>query len=162
MTTAGRAWLAALALALGLSGPAAAQGPEYVATYSTSNGTVPPPFHWRLDAAISADGMVTVRHCTGYDDTGCGIATAPAPEGAVAAIMAAVRQAGLVERPAAQDSHPPVGGSATSGSVLVDGRLVLLPAFPAPEDRQRVGAVLNLLGAVIPSEARAAAAAAAP
>lgn len=147
-------WLAIMAL---FSGPALAQ--DIVATLYTHNGTVAPPYHRNLRALVAADGMVTLRACKGYGDSDCVTLSGPAPQGAVAAILAAAGVAGLPGRPLAEDPMPPVGGGATSGSVVIEGQTVALPAFPAEADRARTNDVLAAIQAAIPADLQTRAAA---
>ena len=147
-------WLAIMAL---FSGPALAQEP--LATLYTHNGTLPPPYHRNLRVLIGADGMVTLRACKGYGDDDCGTFAGRAAEGAVAAILAAAEAAGLPGQPLAEDPMPPVGGGATSGSVVVGGQTVALPAFPVEADRARAEAVLAAIRAAVPADLQTRAAA---
>jgi hypothetical protein len=140
-------WLAMVAL---FSGSALAQ--EVVATLYTHNGTVAPPYHRNLRVLITADGIVTLRACKGYGDSDCSTFAGPAREGEVAAILAAAEAAGLPGRPLAEDPMPPVGGGSTSGSVVIRGQTVALPAFPIEGDQDRTQTVLSAIAAAIPSD----------
>jgi hypothetical protein len=142
-----------LAMVALLSGPARAQ--DVVATLYTHNGTVAPPYHRSLRAIITADGMVALRACKGYDDSACSTFTGAAPEGAVAAILGAAKAAGLPGQPLTEDPMPPVGGGSTSGSVVIGGQSVALPAFPVEGDRTRTEAVLSAIRQSIPSGVQA-------
>lgn len=143
-------WLAMLGL---FASPVAAE--EVVATLYTHNGTLPPPYHRSLSVLVTADGTVTLRACKGYDDSGCRTLSGPAPEGAVAAILAAAGAAGLPGRPLAEDPMPPVGGGSTSGSVVIGGATLALPAFPVEADRERTAAVLAAISAAVPADLQA-------
>lgn len=147
-------WLAIMAL---FPGPALAQEP--LATLFTHNGTLPPPYHRSLRVLVTADGMVTLRACKGYDDSDCAVLSGAAPQGAVAAILAAAEAAGLPGQPLAEDPMPPVGGGSTSGSVVVGGQTVALPAFPVEADRARTEAVLAAIRAAVPADLQTRAAA---
>jgi hypothetical protein len=147
-------WLVLMAL---LSGPALAQ--DVVATLYTHNGSVAPPHHRNLRALITADGMVTLRACKGYGDSDCRTLTGVAREGAVAAILAAAGAAGLPGRPLAEDPMPPIGGGSTSGSVVIGGQTLALPAFPAEGDRERTEAVLSAIRTAVPANLQSRAAA---
>ena len=67
-----------------------------------------------------------------------------------AAILAAARDSGLDHKPAAKMTDIPVGGGSEGGAVWLDGRKVVLPAFPAEADAGRVRAVLSAITAAIP------------
>jgi hypothetical protein len=128
--------------------------PLPLATYAADNGTVPPQYRWSVYATIATDGLVTLRYCRGYEDTepACATATGTAAPGAAEAILAASEQAGLAARPAQAEPHEQhVGGGAPSGSVTIDGGVVILPSFPVPQDQARVSAVLAIIATAIPS-----------
>jgi hypothetical protein len=128
---------------------------ETLATLYSHNGTVAPPYHRNLAVEIDGDGTVRLRACRGYGkaDGDCRDGTAAATPAALAAILAAARDAGLPGRPIAEDRSPPVGGSATSGSVRIDGTVARLPAFPAAADLDRCAEVLAAILAAVPPEA---------
>lgn len=154
-----------LGLAVAVLGPRAmAENAGPVAIWGMQNGTLPPPYHWTLRAAIAGEGRVTMRFCRGYSDadTDCGAAEGMAPEGAVQAILAAAKAADLLTRPVAEDPRPPVGGATVWGSVRMNGQELALPPFPAKPDAARVQAVMAAIAAAIPPGLGAAAQAAAP
>jgi hypothetical protein len=127
--------------------------PLPLATYAADNGTVAPAYRWSLYATIAMDGLVTLRYCRGYEDSepSCATAAGSAAPGAAEAILAAADQAELSTRPAqAEPDEQHVGGGAPSGSVTLDGGVVILPSFPIPEDRARVSAVLTAIATAIP------------
>jgi hypothetical protein len=103
--------------------------------------------------------MVTLRACRGYEDSddGCRTFTGRAPAGAVEGIAAAASAADIAARPPGEDPMPPVGGGSTSGSVMIDGKRVILPPFPLAEDRARTEAVLAAIRAAVPPEVQAGA-----
>ncbi|QYK41500.1 MAG: hypothetical protein KF887_19415 [Paracoccaceae bacterium] len=123
-----------------------------VATWAANNGTLPPAYRRSLRAEIDSAGWVTMRSCQGYDETGpaCRISAGEAPEGAVAAILAAAVAAEIFARPPVSDAMVPVGGGSVHGSVTLDGETVMLPAFPVEEDRRRVADVLHAIATAIP------------
>lgn len=127
---------------------------EPVAIYMTDNGSLPPPYHWEWTASLFADGAVNLTYCKGYEQEGPGCAdvsgqTDPA---AVAAIIAAARESGLLERPAQAAEDIMVGGGLTSGMVMLDMQGVELISSPRAEDAPRVQSVLTTMAAAIPQE----------
>lgn len=130
---------------------AAAVAAEPVATLHSHNGTLPPPYHRSLSVSIEADGRVTLKDCTGYDESGCSTFTGEADGAALAAIDAAARTAGCPGNPLTENDNPPVGGGASSGGVLVDGTLCALPPYVIAEDEARKASVIAAIGAAIPA-----------
>ncbi len=143
-----------LLLALGAGAGGAAEAPAPLATYRENSGSLPPEHAWGLHAAIAGDGAVWARFCRGCETAGpaCREAAGQAAPAALEALRAAAAASGLAERPAAADPAPFVGGPGSGGTVVLDAATIALPAFPAPGDRARVEAVLNVLRAALPPE----------
>jgi hypothetical protein len=151
-----------LVLVLAVVGGAAVASAEPLATLHAHNGALPPPHRRDLSVEIDAGGAVRLRVCRGYgnDDALCRDFAGQADPAAVAGILAAAGRAGLPGRPIAEDTAPPVGGGAMSGSVAVGGTRVRLPAFPAFPDLARNADVLAAILAAVPPAVMAAARAA--
>ncbi len=160
--------LIALIGAVGLLSPAMAEAPpgDLLATYGASNGTVPPPYRQSYSVVILVSGAAVLEVCKGYGrETGsCVRAEFQVEDAARTAILDAARASGLKDDPAVEMTDPPVGGSATGGTAMVDGAAIYLPAFPVEADAERVAGVLQAIAAVIPADvlARAESGAKAP
>ncbi|HMO06137.1 MAG TPA: hypothetical protein PKD10_00630 [Paracoccaceae bacterium] len=145
-----RTGAAALALTA-LAGAGMADGTVLAEVYS-NNGSLPPPYHQHMRLTIAEDGTVTLRACEGYGDDACITRRGIAPPPALDAIRAAAAASGLAERPAVDDPAPHVGGSSTSGYVILGGQRIVLPAFPVTDDHGRVRAVMSAVMAAVPAE----------
>jgi hypothetical protein len=132
-------------------------GPMLV-SYSTSNGTVAPPYRWDLGFSINAEGRGTLEVCSGYATSGtagaCKSETFTVPEAKLNNIRAAAIASNLNTRPAAENRDPPVGGGVTSGSVALNGDTYRLIPFTQGADAQRTETVLNAITAAIPDDVR--------
>lgn len=144
--------IALLAICLAVPLGAGADEAVPLAEYWASSGSLPPEYAWSVDVSISADGALTLTHCKGYETEGpaCRIRRAKLDQASREAILAAARDSGLDHKPAATMTDIPVGGGSEGGAVWLDGRKVVLPAFPAEADAGRVRAVLSAITAAIP------------
>ena len=126
-----------------------------VAVYATSNGSLPPPYHWEWSASLFGDGMIEVTYCKGYSEgpPGCAIETGNVAElDQIRAIEQAARDSGLLTRAAVEANPPMVGGGTTHGWVSVDGQEAILISQPRDSDKRRVERVLDAIAAAIPSD----------
>jgi hypothetical protein len=143
--------IALFALALGT--PAWAQ--DTLATYHADNCCLPPEYAYEVNVTILQDGNLTLTRCEGYATEGpdCQTRRAQVPADALQAIRAAALASGLAERPAsdAPAEEIPIGGGSVSGSVVLDGATIPLPAFPVARDADRVRPVLEAIRAAIPA-----------
>jgi hypothetical protein len=140
-----------LLAALSLAAPAFAADP--FAVYHTDSGTLPPEYAWATDVTIDSEGLLTLRHCTGYQTEGpaCKTRRARVTPEELAAIREAALASGLAETPARAAEYPMVGGSMTYGRVHLDGITIELPSDPLEADAARVALVLRQVEAAIPS-----------
>lgn len=142
------------ALTLALAFPAEAEAPPVLAVWHANSGSLPPEFAWSTQVTILADGGLTLTHCRGYETEppGCETREGQATEAALAKILQAVSESGVVTTPPRKLDDPPVGGGATWAFVTVDGQTVELMDFPIEKDRARVRLVLDAIAAAIPAD----------
>ena len=140
-----------LLLAL-LTVPARAEDALILAEYWTDSGSLPPEYAWKTTVTILEDGMLSLKHCKGYETEGpaCKHRRAQVPDDALEAIRAAATESGLFETPARETETPMVGGGLTGGAVYVGGQKVKLLSQPAATDVERVGKVLAAIADAIP------------
>lgn len=133
-----------------------ARAEDILASYHARSGSLPPDHARSIEAAISPAGQVSVTRCTGYETSGpaCTSRTGTADAARIEALGQAVRDSGLLEKPAkkAPADAIPIGGGSTDGSITLDGQTVLLPAFPQAGDADRVARVLAAITAAIPAQ----------
>lgn len=146
--------LALLAAFLLSALPTGADEPDLLATYHADNGSLPPEYAWSANLRILKDGTILVARCKGYEvePPGCQTMTGQVDPAALTALLAAARDSGLLQRPAAENPDPPIGGGGVSGSVRVDGAVIDLPRDPDASDAGRVKAVLQAIAAAIPTD----------
>jgi hypothetical protein len=145
--------LKSLVLLLALGGPALADD-GLLATLDARSGTVAPPYAWSVAITIAADGLVTVKRCTGYETEGpaCKTGTAQTTPEALAAIRTAAKASSLATHPAKPLDPPMVGGGSISGTVILDGTPIEMIAQPVPEDTERVTTLIDVVGAAVPHD----------
>lgn len=145
----------AFALAL-LPFPAIGQETGVLAEFWADSGSLPPEYAWATDVTILTDGHLTLRYCVGYETEGpaCKTRKAMVDDAHRAAILAAVAQSELVERPARISDELIVGGGSAGGKVFVEGVEVALPAFPVDADTPRVALVIDVIREAIPERFR--------
>lgn len=129
---------------------------DTLASYHARSGSLPPEYAWSIEATISPAGQVSVTRCTGYETSGpaCTTRTGTADAARIAALHQAVRDSGLLDKPAkkAPADAIPIGGGSTGGSITLDGQTVLLPDFPQAGHADRVARVLAAITAAIPAQ----------
>ncbi|MCO6384967.1 hypothetical protein [Oceanicola sp. 502str15] len=142
---------------MALLSPAGATTPPAppLAYYGQDNGSLPPPHRRSFSADIRTDGTATIRRCRGYGEDACVEEVITLPDGAMKAIIAAVRDSGLAATPARKNDRPPIGGKGDWGRVWLNGEELALPRSPDPADAARVRAVLDTIKGAIPEQARA-------
>jgi hypothetical protein len=124
-----------------------------LADYWTNSGSLPPEYAWQTSILIREDGQLELKHCKGYEVEGpaCKLRTAKVSEAALDAIRAAATESGLIEKPARETDTPMVGGGLTWGRVNLAAGTVELPSQPADADVERVGKVLAIIAAAVPT-----------
>ena len=143
--------LKSLALLLALTLPAQAQ--DILAEYWTDSGSLPPEYAWDTTVTILNDGLLTLKHCKGYETEGpaCKTRRATVSEDALAAIRTAATASGLSRKPARETDTPIVGGGLTGGRVFLDGVEIKLISQAIEADAARIGPVLRAIAAAIPA-----------
>jgi hypothetical protein len=131
---------------------ALAEDAPVLAEYWTNSGSLAPEYAWDTDVIIHQDGKLTLKHCTGYETEGpaCKTRRATVPEAALAAIRQAAIDSGLADAPAREREDLMVGGGATGGVVMLEGKQIKLLSQPTDADAERVGKVLQAIAAAIP------------
>ncbi len=145
-----------LGLALMAATPLAAQAEiaPLFAEYSANSGSLPPEYAWDVEVVIRLDGDLTLTRCTGYETTGpaCKIHTATVTPAAIDVIRAAVKSTRLDRKAARKSDAIMVGGGSHNGAVYLNGKTIVLPAFPATADAPRVTTVMDAILAAIPAD----------
>jgi hypothetical protein len=138
--------------------PVLAQDDPVLAIYREDSGTLPPKYAWSYEVKFHESGLVAVEYCKGYADQAPGCATGQqrldqSDQDAMRAELA-VFSAKLIEIPPqnAADDEIPIGGGSIDGWVLVNQTKVILPAFTAEKDAERVIAVLGILQKFTPQK----------
>ncbi len=147
--------LSATALLMGCANRGAV-GPapnDFLATYEWYEGSLPPPYHYEYRITLQADGAGEVTMIPDYPGEGVPVWSEPfsVPRAELDRLYGAMIEEGLFRESWRAMELPPVGGSSERLTVVGEGRMVTIPAFPIPAQEERAAAIIAALRGVVPA-----------
>ena len=116
--------------------------PPVTISYSSDNGSVPPPHRRSLSAALDADGALRVERTRGYGDADREIEVSTAAPDVVAALVEDLRRLGLFTTAWSEPDRRVVGGSARRVEVRVGDDHAVIPSAVVAEQREARDAIV--------------------
>ena len=126
---------------------------DFSITYNWYEGTVPPPYHYEYMITIESDGAGLVTYSPDYPGADVPTWTEPftLDSSQMDALYTQLRDLKVFTTAWSEADQVPVGGSHANLTILVDGRTVDIPAFPATVTAEAESAKSAII-AVVPAD----------
>lgn len=133
-----------------------ARGPvpdDLLVRYEWREGSLPPPYHYEYSIRLQSDGAGEVTMVPDYAGDEVPVWSEPfsVSREQVAQLYGVIVDRGLFSQTWRELEDPPVGGSSEMMSVVANGRIVTIPAFLPPDQRERAEDLYAALRSLVPT-----------